>query len=234
AAALLIWVFLRGDRASGRGPFAAAALPAAFALVATALQLGDAPVLAAALVAGAGIPALAVTSTSGPGAHDRSVALGYLIAVLLATWTLWRGVSRPLVLGFLVLAAAWSGALLRRASQRARPGLNRARISFLLFGALAFGARVLALATARRLGMVFAPFAIAAGLTILAYGLIEGAPASTSQAAFGSLAWTAASALAFVPIYAVVQTLRRFAAWSHPAPAAALLVGLFILLSFYF
>ena len=81
AAALLIWVFLRGDRASGRGSFATAAVPAAAALALAALHLPEAYVLALLLLAGAGVPALAATSVSGPGAHDRTVALAYVVAV---------------------------------------------------------------------------------------------------------------------------------------------------------
>src|SRR5262249_55238157 len=128
AAALLIWVFLRGDRASGRGPFATAALPAAAALALSALHLGEPSVLALVLLAGAGVPALAVTSVSGPGAHDRSVALGYLLAAALAVWTLTGGHTQPYVIGFVALMAAWGGVLLGSAARRSRPGLNRARV----------------------------------------------------------------------------------------------------------
>ena len=238
ALALCVWVFLRGEREGGRGPFANAALPAALALVAAALASFDPDwsryALVLGLLAAAAMPALAATSVAGPGGHDRAVALVYLCAVGLATWTLLGGNSRPASLVFVVMAPAWAATWLLRAAQRARPGLNRARIGFLLFGAAAFASGIIALATARKLAVVAAPFAISSGLTVLAYGLIEGAPAGATQAAFGTIAWTAASALAFIPIYAVVQALRRFAAWSHPAPAAALLVGLFILLSFYF
>jgi two-component system NtrC family sensor kinase len=262
AAALALWVMLRGERAAGMS-FALVCLPVALALGAAGFMMAAPDAaraadwgrrsLALSLLGGAAIPALVVTSVTSPGAQSRLVAGGYALAATLGLGALFSGrfvagvvrgpigferTSGSLSLAppaFLLGCGAASLALLARAAGRARPGGNRARIMFLLGGTLGLWLGALTLAApAPTLALRAAPFLVAGGLTILAYALAAGSPAAASSAALGTIAWTVTSALAFVPVYGLVQVLRRLTGFIRPGAEALVLAALFVLLSLYF